>query len=211
MAIRLTGYSEDGSTFNTKFADGKSYYCIDDVRTKEFAGFIDAFTNFDFSESIPAHIKKINIESVLFCVEHQDTIGQLLVLDQTLQSDTILLPEYENIDNSSAEVIGFTYSVAGTGEDEKVDDSGMRTVECIFTFNEFIESEDVGAVLRDLSGDSVIYGITSSGGVNNEHVIKFSNVPKEFQFAQLELIVESSSKFKEDILINTKVTTSDSK
>lgn len=120
------------------------------------------------------------------------------------------MPEYENIDNSSAEVVGFIYSVSGTGEDGKVDNTGMRTVECIFTFNEFIESEDVSAVLRDVNGDSVIYGTTSSGGVNNEHVIKFLNVPKEFQFAQLELVVESDSKFKEDILINTKVTTSKS-
>ena len=212
--VKLYGETANGDRYKVFFEDdpegnyekksyNKDYFELTNIQSSEARfrrsrNFTEVTADFKFDSAIPEGIKKIYAESVFYCVEKVESgPSRILVLDQTLQSDYITIPEYVKLDYSNANVIGFTYDV-GMQENNKA-----HTVTCSINYNTVVDSFSAVAILSNVNGSEVVYS-DSTSGVAMEHEFVF-NCPEEMQFAQLDIYIDGVSKFKKTILINSEI------
>lgn len=204
----MYGENSNGERYNVFFKDDfeKGSYSKDYVEVSNIQSSNDAFrrsrnftevsANHGFNSAIPENITRIYVESVFYCVEKGEGNPRVLVLDQTLQSDYLAIPEYTKLDYSNADVIGFTYDVDPTTD-------GAHGVTCNINYNAAVNSLSTLVMLSNINGTEVVYG-DSTSGTAMEHEFTFK-CPEEMQFAQLDIYIDGVNKFKKTILINSEI------
>ena len=182
-AVTIKGFKANGEEYYVDILEG------DDIKLTKVGTFYELSNKLHFDSAIPETFVKLEVQSVFYCrVENK-----IIILDQTLQKDALLIPEYASLDYSNVRIEKLQYFPYDSLD-------GVRKVEIISETNEPVDGSSLEYSLIDYSGNIICTG--TSSGYKIEHSVIFDYIPTSVQLAELSISLEGTTLTKGSIILH---------